>query len=140
MSTRPIVPGFRDKTVNKAARDAADPSRNTHKEKGAPVTANEIAAYRLPLHDKCRRGKGLTVLEAAGDLPRRAVPCKCAMKRFLKAHPEIIVERTGAVYWPAPEVDGEHQDDLAGKVAAGVDRAMGAPAAPPAETAEEPAP
>lgn len=100
----PMVNGFRDKTVRRAKREAADPSRNVGKEKDRAVTVNDIAAHALPMHQKCR-GKGQRVLEAAGLLPRRAVACGCAMKRFLKAHPEIIIERTGAVFWPKKEAD-----------------------------------
>jgi hypothetical protein len=34
----------------------------------------------------------------------RDEPCKCATTRFLKKHPEIIMDATGRAWWPADEL------------------------------------
>ena len=78
------------------------PARNTHKERGAIVTLDEIRAHRLPLHEKCRRGSGI-VSYVVRDGKKLGVPCKCAHKRFMKAHPEVIIDKDGAAWWPAEE-------------------------------------
>lgn len=80
-----------------------DPSRNAHVEKGRPVAAREVALYRLPLHEKCRVGRGILSIIGHEDGSRTAVPCKCATKRFFAAHPEVIIDKAGAAWWPAKE-------------------------------------
>ena len=83
-----------------------NPARNAHVEKGRPVTANEVIAHRLPMHEKCRVGKGIVSIAMHEDGTRTAVPCACATKRFFKAHPEIVIDDNGAAWWPAEEVTG----------------------------------
>lgn len=87
--------GFRPK-------DAPAPSiaRNLDKPKGREVTPADVAPHALPLHPPCR-GKGLLGLRGDG---RREI-CKCATKRFLRAHPEVILEADGRAWWPAPKAD-----------------------------------
>lgn len=79
------------------------PARNTNVEKGRPVTVNEITAHRLPLHEKCRALKGLEKIVKRPDGTRLGVPCACAHRRFLKAHPEVIIDDSGAAWWPAED-------------------------------------
>lgn len=78
-------------------------ARNTHVERGRPVTVDEIRAYRLPLHEACRQLRGLTHIVRTEDGARLGVPCKCAHKRFMKQHPEVIIDEKGAAWWPAEE-------------------------------------
>lgn len=80
-----------------------DPSRNVHVTKGRIVTVDEIIAHRMPLHEKCRQLKGLAKIVRRADGTRLGVPCKCAHKRFMLAHPEVIIDKTGAAWWPAKE-------------------------------------
>lgn len=86
------------------AADAPDPSRNQETPKGRAVTAAEISPYALPLHLKCR-GKGVVGYRGQGE-ERTAVPCACATKRFLRAHPEVVVDRDGRVWWPEDRKQG----------------------------------
>jgi hypothetical protein len=75
-----------------------DPSRNAHVEKGRIVMVSEVTPYALPLHQKCRQG-----IIRQSDPP---VACACATKRFLKKHPEVIIDRAGRVWWPVKEASG----------------------------------
>lgn len=61
---------------------------------------DEIRAHRLPMHEKCRQGRGIVKYVTRPDGTKLGVPCKCAHKRFMKAHPEIIIDETGAAWWP----------------------------------------
>jgi hypothetical protein len=70
-----------------------DPSRNAHVERGRVVMVSEVQPYALPMHQKCRQG-----IVRRTDPP---VACACATKRFLKAHPEVIVDKDGRAWWPA---------------------------------------
>lgn len=72
-----------------------DPSRNAHVERGRVVMVSEVTPYALPLHQKCRQG-----IVRRSDPP---VACACATKRFLKRHPEVIIDEKGAAWWPAEE-------------------------------------
>lgn len=77
------------------SRGTPSPAYNVHLPKGRAVMVSDIQPYALPMHQKCKQG-----------IIRRTVPpvaCACATKRFLKAHPEIIIDETGAVWWPAKE-------------------------------------
>lgn len=82
-------------------------ARNTHVERGRPVTVDEIRQYRLPMHEACRQLRGLTHIVRTESGERRGVPCKCAHKRFMKAHPEVIIDATGAAWWPKEEAVAE---------------------------------
>jgi hypothetical protein len=81
---------------------AADPqasiARNLNVPRGRRVVASDIAPHALPLHPPCN-GKGW--VKRAGE----AVPCRCSTKRFLAAHPEIIMDDEGIAWWPAEKVD-----------------------------------
>lgn len=68
-----------------------DPSQNLHVAKGASVTVDEVRAYGLP---------GCVSCSGTGRTPRGVI-CSCATRRFMKAHPEIIVDRVGYSWWPA---------------------------------------
>lgn len=85
-----------------------DPSRNTHIEKGAQVIGNDVTPHAREKCGKCR-GKGLRFSFER----RRNEACACATKRFLEAHPEVIVEKNGALWWPAkqPAVELEPKGD-----------------------------
>ena len=54
---------------------------------------SDVTPYALPLHQKCRQG-----IMRMSNPP---VACACATKRFLRAHPEVILDDTGAAWWPA---------------------------------------
>lgn len=73
---------------------APDPSRNLHVPRGAAVTVAEVVKHALPKHSKC-----------VGGLERgsKTTPCICATRRFLKAHPEIIMDKAGSAWWPAED-------------------------------------
>lgn len=71
----------------------SDGTRNVGTPRGRPVTVDDVRPYVLPKHGRCR-GKGVV----------GAVACKCAQKRFMKAHPEVIVDFEGKLlrsWWPA---------------------------------------
>lgn len=72
-----------------------DPSRNLHKHRGAAVTVPEVLKHKLRGCGPCR-GTGLE-----GDPTTSTTPCVCATRRFLKAHPEIVMDRAGSAWWPA---------------------------------------
>lgn len=80
--------GFRNRGKKAAP---PDPSQNLHVAKGAPVTVDEVRAHGLP---------GCASCSGAGRTPRGVI-CSCATRRFMKAHPEIIVDRVGYSWWPA---------------------------------------
>lgn len=90
--------------IRHAKKELPDPSRNLDKERDRPVTVADVTPHALDGHPKCR-GKGVMANQVA---------CACAMSRFLKAHPEIIIEvvdrahpERAAVFWPKkdPELD-----------------------------------
>ena len=85
-------------------RDAVarlDPSRNLHVEKGRVVTVNDITPHARPKCKDCN-GKGITGTNKGDDGKAvSATPCRCATSRFFKAHGEVIVDSTGAAWWPA---------------------------------------
>jgi hypothetical protein len=90
-----------------AKKEIPDPSRNLDKERDRPVTVADVTPHALPGHPKCR-GKGVMANQVA---------CACAMSRFLKAHPEIIIEvldrehpERAAVFWPKPDSYDETKD------------------------------
>jgi hypothetical protein len=84
--------GFRD-------REAPAPSiaRNLDKARGPQVLASQVRAHALPFHPACN-GTGVRNKVGAGGA--RQI-CKCATKRFLRAHPELIVQADGQCWWPA---------------------------------------
>lgn len=94
---KPIVRGFRDKTVRKARGEAwqgkpkADPSQNLHVERGRPISLDEVRAYALDGHAACRSRPGLG---------KDGRPCHCANLRFFKQYPEVIVDSIGMAWWP----------------------------------------
>jgi len=84
--------GRRQATASKKARAAELTERNAHLPRGRAVTVGDIQAYAMPGHGKCG-GRGVV----------GRVACSCATKRFMRAHPEVIVVREGdllGVYWP----------------------------------------
>ncbi len=85
--------------MKRRATPAPDPSRNLHVEKGRAVMVSDIQPHALQMHEKCR-GRGVVAIVDGGT---RAIPCKCATKRFLKAHPEVIIDKSGAAWWPAKD-------------------------------------
>lgn len=90
------------RTQLRELRDAAaagDPSRNLHVERGRAVVGNDIFPYARPKCKKCEHGVASRVKDAEGKVVG-LVPCRCAHLRFMKAHPEIIVDKTGASWWP----------------------------------------
>lgn len=82
--------GFRD-------REAPAPTiaRNQGAARGRPVTLGDVAPFRRPLHQPCAAGRGTVVRKG------RREACACATKRFLRAHPELILDARGNAWWPA---------------------------------------
>ena len=80
--------------------------RNAGRPRGRLVLAGDITAHALAGHAACG-GRGQV----------NGVACSCATKRFLRAHPEVIVVREGAAmvaYWPAAvSLDVEEVDHAA---------------------------
>lgn len=70
---------------------ASGPARNLMSPRGPRVTVAEMQCYGYAL---CQRGCRGTGLE------RPQVACACATRRFLKAHPEVIVDPEANVWWP----------------------------------------
>ena len=93
--------GFREKK-----KRAKDPSRNLHKEKGAPVTLDEVTARGCPGHIECRQVGKIFSIER-----NRLEPCKRATAAMTSsAHWEIIVERDGRAWHPLDEETVEQAD------------------------------
>lgn len=91
-------PGFRQRPAKKAK---PNPSRNSHVERGRPITVADVAPYARQKCQKCR-GKGMVGVKLSEDgTPVSATPCKCATVRFFKAKPEIILDEEGRAWWPA---------------------------------------
>jgi len=76
------------------ARSAASVA-NADTPKGRRVVIGDVAPYAMSGHPKCR-GNGME----SGN-PNALAPCPCAIKRFHKAHPEIVVDAAGDGWWPA---------------------------------------
>lgn len=93
----------------KAAQQALDPSRNLHVERGRPVTAADITPYARQKCGDCK-GKGLVGRRSAGEV-HGIEPCACASKRFIKAHPEVIIDVQGVAFFPAEEPKPEPEAD-----------------------------
>jgi len=77
--------------------------RNVDVPRGRPVKTGDVSAYALGGHSKCR-GTGMVGAAEA---------CSCATKRFMRAHPEVIVVREGdllGVYWPLKVAETEAKD------------------------------
>lgn len=98
-------PGFRKHPKGKRK---PDPSQNLHVEKGAPVTLEEVRAYVLP---------GCATCSGRTGLGRDGKPCACATRRFMKAHPEIIMDRVGHAWWPAAKKPAMKVADVKAAVA-----------------------
>ena len=92
--------------VEERVRQLAE--RNAGVPRGRPVTVGDISGYAQSGHQPCK-GRGVLGIWQ-GD---KALPCKCATKRFLKAHPEVIVDGpTGQAWWPVQvQVDGAATED-----------------------------
>ena len=75
-----------------APEEPGEPPRSF--ERGEPVTGIQVAPYALDGHTKCH-GSGF--VRRAGK-PTRV--CTCAQKRFMKAHPEVLIDSAGAAWWP----------------------------------------
>lgn len=73
-------------------RGKPDPSRNVYYPRGREVTVDDVKAHALPKHQKCK-----------GGMVSKTTPCSCATKRFLKAHPEVIIDSDGRAWWPAKD-------------------------------------
>jgi hypothetical protein len=89
----------------KQTEQALDPSRNLHAERGRPVTAADITPYARQKCSSCR-GKGVVGRRSAGEV-HGVEPCVCATKRFIKAHPEVIIDAHGVAFFPAEEPKDE---------------------------------
>lgn len=93
----------RRKLANVRTRRAAevmrpDLSRNANVDRGREVTVQDVRIHALDGHPACR-GSGMV---------SATQPCKCAQKRFFKAHPEIVVDTDGSrAWWPAKAVATE---------------------------------
>lgn len=85
------------KAERRARKDArrSDPSRNLDKDRGAEVTVDDVKKHAQPGHPPCR-GSGMVNSLQRG----RREPCRCAARRFLELHPEIIMDATGRAWWP----------------------------------------
>lgn len=95
-----------------AGRPSPSPARNLGVARGAALTVNEIRAYAYAGCRKCRGGgvfgsgtvstnsflKGTMHKDVQGPNLRA---CACATRRFLRAHPEVIVDAAANVFWPA---------------------------------------
>ena len=95
----------------KQVQQALDPSRNLHAERGRPVTAADITPYARQKCTDCK-GKGLVGRRSAGEV-HGVEPCACASKRFIKAHPEIIIDAQGVAFFPAEEPKQEIPEQAA---------------------------
>ena len=76
---------------------------NKDKTPGKRVMVADLTPHALPMHPLCG-GTGI-------KRGTTNVTCKCAMKRFFKAHPEIILDATGAAWWPAKEEKADGRTD-----------------------------
>lgn len=79
--------------------------RNIHKRRGAQVTLEEIAKCAKPACKKCN-GTGVILQRLTGSKPEEPptqIGCGCAAKRFVEAHPEVIVSEQNYAWWPAPD-------------------------------------
>lgn len=101
---------FRAKNRRVTDQRAADridrfASRNAGSPRGRAVPVGDVAAHALSGHSKCR-GTGMLGARMA---------CACATRRFLKAHPDVIVVPDGAecgVYYPVKiEIEKEADDE-----------------------------
>jgi len=99
------------KDLRRQRREAAEQriqelaARNPGVPRGRPVTVGDISGYALSGHQECR-GRGMI-----GLVEGKARPCKCATKRFLKAHPEVVVDgATGEAFWPATVQIGKEDE------------------------------
>lgn len=72
-------------------------TQNTSTPKGRGITTADIQGHARPGHFPCR-GKGF--LKRRGKT-RKPLLCRCAQKAFLAAHPEVIIDARGLVFWPA---------------------------------------
>jgi len=84
--------GRRQAAASEKARAAQLTERNANIPRGRDVKLSEVQAYALRGHSKCG---------GTGAVGR--VACSCATKRFMRAHPEVVVVREGellGVYWP----------------------------------------
>jgi hypothetical protein len=79
---------------------AVDPSRNLHVERGRAITVRDIAPHARAKCTKCK-GTGIVakIKDADGNVVG-ATPCACATRKFFQRHPELIVEKNGAGFWP----------------------------------------
>lgn len=84
-----------------------DPSRNLHVEKGRQVVVNDITPHARAKCPTCK-GKGIVSTAKGNDGQAvSATPCRCATARMFKAHPELIIERSGAAWWPLDDAKSE---------------------------------
>jgi len=89
---------------------------NEGKPKGRQVTVADLVPYALQMHPLCG-GKG--IVRGTNN-----VPCKCATKRFFKAKPNVILDATGAAWWPAKEdTDGRTDSGREGATEGGPGKA-----------------
>lgn len=92
-------------------------ARNQDQPRGREVTLADVSPYALQLHGPCR-GKG-AVLQPSGGY----VACKCATKRFLAAHPELVLDEGGRAFWPVKPP--ETTDERLARVARAVSNTLG---------------
>jgi len=84
--------GFRQKKRRKAG-----PARNQHLGQGQVVTVADIKKHAFAGCQKGCRGSGLMPYQP-GEQPRA---CECATRRFLKAHPNLVIDERANAWWPA---------------------------------------
>ncbi len=80
---------------------------NLDKPRGKQVMVADISPYALQMHQPCG-GRG--ILRGTAN-----VPCRCATKRFLLKHPEVIIDATGHCWWPMKEKTNDGRSDSGGE-------------------------
>ena len=89
--------------IGKEERRRGLRTRNAGAARGAALTVKEVLEHAKPGHFACRarEGKPAGIVRTAGAMTY----CKCATAGLIKAHPEVIIDESGAAYWPAPDED-----------------------------------
>lgn len=71
------------------------------------VLHHEVAPFAKTGHGPCGGTGGVVLVkrDKNGNEARAQITCVCAMKRFLKAYPDVRVDTEGRkLYWPDTDV------------------------------------